>query len=335
MASGNKDDEKYAKAAKKSQRHVMAVLAASALILVVLLLLRYVTGSASSSSNSSSSPFGPALKKSQQQAQQQQQQHQDADYAAEDLSVSVEELEASVVKWDGKVREIKGRVDIFETDGEAQAAAKSLQDATRRLLHKRYGRDSPETPYRVVVQLEFQDTISDFAEHGKDGAFTIELAPSSLQPHSIYTFLEVARHWNGGAFHRIANHVLQVMVKTHTIKHLAFQEYSPDYPHRERTVGYAGRPSGPAWYVSIQDNSKNHGPGSQQKHNPYEADSCFGRVVEGYEHVLRIKKVEGMGFLGDAKKHVLITRMTIQVPQRDGTYADWQEDPSQQVAKAF
>jgi cyclophilin family peptidyl-prolyl cis-trans isomerase len=240
-----------------------------------------------------------------------------------EVVVQEEESEENIIKavqhLDEQVRAIKAKVDIFETDPQAKEAAKKLQAATQQLLHKRYG---TEEPYRVVVDLEFQDTIPDFAEKGKDGSFTIELAPSTLQPHSIYTFLEVARNWNGGAFHRIAPHVLQVMVKTHTIKHLAFQEYSPEYPHKERTVGYAGRPSGPAWYVSIQDNSRNHGPGSQQQHNPYEADSCFGTVVEGYEHVLRIKKVPGTGFLGDAKKHVIIKNMTIQVP-RNGAYETW------------
>jgi hypothetical protein len=237
---------------------------------------------------------------------------------------TLEALQALVVHHDENVRKIKAEVDIFETDPNAQAAAKVLQDFTRKLLHKRYGH---QEPYRVAVELEFQDTIPDFAENGKDGSFLIELAPSSLQPHSIYTFLEVARQWKGGAFHRIANHVLQAMVKTHTVKHLAFQEYSPEYPHKKGTVGYAGRPSGPAFYVSIQDNSSNHGPGSQQKHNPHEADSCFGTIIEGWDHVLRIRKVQGEGFLGDAKKHVLIKSMTIQVPSSGDpdTYVTWHD----------
>jgi hypothetical protein len=111
-----------------------------------------------------------------------------------------------------------------------------------------------------MVELEFQDTISDFNKNGSQGSFTINLAPSALQPHSIYTFLEVAQQWKGGAFHRIARHVLQVMVKTHAVRDLAFQEYSPEYPHTAGTVGYARHPSGPAFYVSIQDNLKNHGP---------------------------------------------------------------------------
>ena len=307
-------DGKYEKAAKQSQRHVFAAyLGLIALILVAVLFFH--GGSDSNSSEQGAPPLH--LKKSA---------IFDADSPHEMImkkpEISTEDLEKKVVDLDQMVRAIKDRVDIFETNDEALAAAKSLQDATRELLHRRYGL---QEPYRVVVELEFQDTISDFNENGSHGSFTIDLAPSSLQPHSIYTFLEVARQWKGGAFHRIAHHVLQVMVKTHTVKHLAFQEYSPEYPHKAGTVGYAGRPSGPAFYVSIQDNSKNHGPGSQQAHNPYEADSCFGTVVEGYEHVLRIRKVEGMGFLGDAKRHVLIKSMTIQVPQGDD-YEDWHDE---------
>lgn len=300
-------DEKYAKAAKQSQRDLFGVLALVALVVGAILYVNNTTNAAA----------GLRMKKDPL-----------TDLTHEVIPMKKEptmkELVEEVIRTDGIVRKIKETVDIFETNPAAQGAAKELQEATRKVLTKRYGSDA-EHRYRVVVQLEFQDTIIDFAENGKDGSFTIELAPSSLQPHSIYTYLEVARHWNGGAFHRIAPHVLQVMVKTHTIKHLAFQEYSPEYPHVERTVGYAGRPSGPAWYVSIQDNSRNHGPGSQQQHNKFEADSCFGRVVEGYEHVLRIRKVQGNGFLGDAKKHVLITSMTIQVARGDGTYETWHD----------
>lgn len=32
-----------------------------------------------------------------------------------------------------------------------------------------------------------------------------------------------------------------------------------------------------------------------------------------------------MGFLGDAKKHVLIKSMTIHVPTKTGTYVVWHE----------
>jgi hypothetical protein len=37
------------------------------------------------------------------------------------------------------------------------------------------------------------------------------------------------------------------------------------------------------FYISIKYNSKNYEPGSQQKRNPYEADSGIGRVIEGMD----------------------------------------------------
>ena len=48
-------------------------------------------------------------------------------------------------------------------------------------------------------------------------------------------------NWSGGAFNRVAGHVLQTHVAGHS-KNLAFQEYHPDFPHKQYTLGYAGRP---------------------------------------------------------------------------------------------
>ena len=154
---------------------------------------------------------------------------------------SEESLEAKVVELDKKVRAIKATGVFMEVDAEGLAASKRLQDATRLLLAKRYG---PNEPYRVRVELTFQESNPTFSM-GEHDSFMIELAPSSLVPHSIFSFLEIARHWpeKKGAFHRRANHVLQVMTKDRqSVQHLAFQEYSPEFPHKKGTVGYAGRP---------------------------------------------------------------------------------------------
>lgn len=46
-----------------------------------------------------------------------------------------------------------------------------------------------------------------------------------------------------GAFHRNAGHVLQAQASTDLPggqKGLAFQEYHPDFPHKQYTMGYAG-----------------------------------------------------------------------------------------------
>jgi hypothetical protein len=69
-------------------------------------------------------------------------------------------------------------------------------------------------------------------------------------------------------------------------------ESSPNFPHVKYTLGYAGRPGGPDFYVSTLDNTLNHGPGGQSSYEEAsEADPCFAKVVPGYEHVVdRIHK---------------------------------------------
>jgi hypothetical protein len=82
-------------------------------------------------------------------------------------------------------------------------------------------------------------------------------------PHTLYSLY-------AGSFHRNAGHVLQAMVRSEDTQHhqrhekFAWQEYSPHYPHKKYTLGYAGRPSSNgAFYISTQDNVRNHGPASQ------------------------------------------------------------------------
>lgn len=168
----------------------------------------------------------------------------------------VSELTDKVNALDGEVRAIKKTGVIMETDPNSLKKTHQLQDATRDLLYAKYGKHKG---FRVRVDLEFQPSIPDFAENGKDGSIVIEMAPIELIPVSVYTFLEVARTWIRGAFHRNAGHVLQVQVVSSEVhKHLPFQEYSKEFPHKKGTTGYCGRPSGPCWYVSIMDNTVNH-----------------------------------------------------------------------------
>lgn len=133
------------------------------------------------------------------------------------------------------------------------------------------------------------------------GKIMIETAPFDVNPHNVLVFLEIVETWNGGAFFRNAGHVLQAKTNVETPRGtLAFQEYSPQYPHAEYTLGYAGRPGGPQFYISIMDNTDNHGPGSQGSKT--EADGCFGRVLQGKEVVDRLNHEWGRnerGFHGD------------------------------------
>lgn len=231
--------------------------------------------------------------------------------------IGVSEKEAATIRADleKQVRAIKKTGVIMETDEKSLEMTAKLQDATRTLIKLRYG-DFGEKNIRVRFDLEFQSTIPDFAEKGMEGTLLIEMAPVRLIPCSVYNFLEIARTWKKGAFHRNAGHVLQAISRSDITKSMPFQEYSKEYPHKKGTLGYAGRPSGPEFYVSIQNNMQAHGPGSQQKHNPYEADCIIGTIIQGMEDgtVSRIHTMPGKEFMGDKKKWVLIRRMHILIP---------------------
>jgi len=227
------------------------------------------------------------------------------------------ELSAKVDSLDKEVRERKSTKGvIMETDEKGLEFTGKLQSATIKLLEHRYGAKTRHTKFRVVADLVYPHSIiKDPDSESNKGQFVIEMAPYDLIPCSVFYFLELARTYKGGSFHRNAGHVLQAAAQSEATKghrSMPFQEYSPKHPHAKYTVGYAGRPSGPEWYVSIEDNTDNHGPGSQQKENPYEADSNFGRVVEGVENgvIDKIHSVPQRGWL-DKENCVSIVRLTI------------------------
>jgi hypothetical protein len=130
--------------------------------------------------------------------------------------------------------------------------------------------------------------------------FEIEMAPIKYVPHAVHFFLEQVGHglWNGSSFHLNRHHVLQVgpsspehreRFREMELDRLAFPEYSPHYPHHRWTLGYAGRPGGPSWYVNKIDNRADHGPHGQEHHALSEyADPCFGKVVQGFATLERV-----------------------------------------------
>eukprot|EP00532_Pseudo-nitzschia_australis_P003652 CAMPEP_0168198246 /NCGR_PEP_ID=MMETSP0139_2-20121125/21656_1 /TAXON_ID=44445 /ORGANISM="Pseudo-nitzschia australis, Strain 10249 10 AB" /LENGTH=656 /DNA_ID=CAMNT_0008122893 /DNA_START=277 /DNA_END=2247 /DNA_ORIENTATION=- len=63
------------------------------------------------------------------------------------------------------------------------------------------------------------------------------------------------------------------------LDHLAFPDYSKEFPHVAWTVGFTGRPGGPDWYINKVDNTEGHGPGGQYQYALHEqGDSCFGKI---------------------------------------------------------
>jgi hypothetical protein len=134
------------------------------------------------------------------------------------------------------------------------------------------------------------------------------MAPIALMPHSVHFFLEQVSHnlWNNAYFYLNGPHVLQGGPQAENgmveitgldarelalqpfeemkLAHLAFPEYSDEYPHVPWTLGFTGRPGGPDFYINKMDNTISHGPGGQYQHDLDEfGDPCFAIVVDGYE----------------------------------------------------
>jgi hypothetical protein len=89
----------------------------------------------------------------------------------------------------------------METDAKSLEATGQLQVAAHALCKERFG-DFGSQPYRIQIQLEFQDAglLPDDAH--KDATFFIETAPLEFIPsYSVYNLLEVARGYQSGGFH--------------------------------------------------------------------------------------------------------------------------------------
>lgn len=142
----------------------------------------------------------------------------------------------------------------------------------------------------------------------------IRMAPIELMPYAVYKFLQIIKHWKGGSFHRNAGHVLQAQVTDPLEGSLAFQEYNPSFPHEQFTMGFAGRPGGPAFYISTIDNTHNHGPASQGSSS--EADSCFAKVLESSHSVVQFMQRQpgaddNYGFIDDQNYWIRIRNFTV------------------------
>ena len=161
-----------------------------------------------------------------------------------------------------------------------------------------------EGPHHVEINLAFDPDGSNGTSLNATEQIVIELAPVSEMPHAVYWFLQQVEHklYDGCSFHRNAPHVLQggpapnfLSSPDPKLRHkfkeagydsILFQEYSPNFPHEKYTMGMAGRPGGPDFYISKKDNSRNHGPGGQTNYaDPTEADPCFAKVVKGIDVV--------------------------------------------------
>lgn len=214
------------------------------------------------------------------------------------LRGSVQDKKDALAK---KTKKLQDKISLAEE--RIERLTTDLQHHGKHAVLDKYG----DGPIRVEFKIEFHP---DEIPPGTGDSFIAELAPVDLMPYTVNFFLEqVSRGLlNGCSFHRNAGHVVQGgPVKNHLstdatnlrkgfrdadLVSVAFQEYHADFPHKKYTMGYAGRPGGPDFYISTVDNTKNHGPGGQESYAvKSEADPCFAKVVEGFDTVDRMRKL--------------------------------------------
>lgn len=220
-----------------------------------------------------------------------------------------------------QVRERNDKIKTIDTsnvrlDKNRMTLQKNIQKMSRMALVEKFGTRT----HKVEMYLRFDSHM------GKvDGGYVqIEMAPTDEMPHTVYWFLEqVSRKlYDGTSFHRNPGHVLQEGAVGNFLSDskspdsskkfmdsgfhaVLFQEYSNKMPHKKYTLGYAGRPGGPNFYINTKDNSMAHGPGGQgPQYDSHEADTCFAKIVDGFDVVDRMMKLE-------TKKGALLSNVAI------------------------
>ena len=156
------------------------------------------------------------------------------------------------------------------------------------LFFIRYGKG----PYFVEFEVEIE---------GARMYFTVETAPNELMPHSVFIFMQMVkdRIWDETVFIHNWKHIVQaapISPDGHSKKdistyELSFPEYSEEYNHEKYTLGFAGRPGGPEFYINLLDNDDSHGPGKQGHSSVLnDADPCFAKIIMGTDTFVRLQQ---------------------------------------------
>lgn len=242
-------------------------------------------------------------------------------------------LERREGAWERTIGELMDEIDDRERrEGMGEERRVEMEGRigmlSRIATEERFG---PGPHYVSVTVLLEEDDPSSRRE------IVLQLAPLEIMPHSVHLFLSqiAGGYWSRGtpAIVLNAEHVLQAcphpclegvdlggsstgypyddMKRDGGMDVVSFQEYSPEYPHRKYTIGFAGRPhSGPEFYINLMDNTLDHGMVAERRMmmdpdvyeawaeeafgfgGPDEADEramepypCFGKVIEGFEVV--------------------------------------------------
>jgi len=153
-------------------------------------------------------------------------------------------------------------------------------------------------------QYRFKVNIRD--RQGALRYFVIETAMLAEMPHAIDHFFRMVEKklWNGLALvhepHSLIVSATPMLTdESHAwagqrfidanLTHMAFTEHSPTYPpphHRLYTVAFSGKPGGPGFYISLEN----------ELEYSQEQESTFGVVMEGRDVLYQffLQKDEGV-----------------------------------------
>jgi hypothetical protein len=144
-------------------------------------------------------------------------------------------------------------------------------------------------PLNLAIKLKFpahMTAIDQWLHSATNGSgiitLYVELAPALLLPHAVFTIVQIAQTFKSGQFHRNAGHVLQSQIQAKFTGGVVFMEYHRAFPHEKYTLGFAGRGGGNAFYISTQNNTSVHGPGTDRGGKDPESDTDFGLIIPGY-----------------------------------------------------
>ena len=196
------------------------------------------------------------------------------------------------------------------------------------------------------MKLSFAPESNVHQDYPGDDVVIIETASVDDMPHSVFLFLEQIDHhlYDRAIFHRNSPHLIQAGPSTDPLVHarfrhnpslnsVIFQEYAPEIlSHKQYTLGYAGRPGGPDFYVNMRDNSALHGPGGQR--HPHadifqDADPCFAKIVRGFEAMERVHRAQVVDpATNDAILHPIVIENIKVLPY------DYRLPPSESMSKS-
>jgi len=217
------------------------------------------------------------------------------------VDVNVETMEGKIAELEQKLDESQFEVEYWRDKNEMMI--NKIQFRNRKEVLERYG----PGPHHVELAIHFPTTKT-------NEKITLRLYSLDTMPHTIHTFLTLIdrQHYNRGSFLSLRPHVLVAgPVDMHDVENnrqleqkmkregyfpdgaLLFNEYSGEFPHVVRTVGFNEEMGGPVFYVNLVDNTVGHGPSDEHEGGDSvggkEGDPCFGEVVEGFDVIEKIK----------------------------------------------